>query len=182
MIKATKAFFLSRVLREKLLLLAFILLVAGVWLSSFGGRAASFWRDEKILKTTLATQKLSLDSRDAVAASAQHAIAQLDPARTLNDTRLLGEINAIANTIGLRSNSISTNEARTERTAQFAINTLHVQVNKASYATLVKFYLELQKRSPYIGLDEFSMLSDPGSRGADVLNASLRVSSVEVIR
>lgn len=181
MIKAGKVFFLGCLLREKLLLLAFILLGATVWLSSFSGRASRFGRDEKILRAALAAQALSLDSRDLVAVSARQAISKLDPARTLNDTRLLGEINAIANSIGLRGNSVSTNEARTERTTQFAINSLHVSVTKASYANLVKLCLELQKRSPYIGLDEFSMQADVASRGTDVLNASLKVSSVEII-
>jgi len=179
MIKAFKAFFLSRLLREKILMVAFILLGAAIWLSGFSDRAGRFWRDQKALKATLADQQLVLDSREQIDARARQAISKLDPARTLNDTRLLGEINAIANGVGLRSN-VATNEAHTEPSTQFAVNSLHVTVTKANYDTLVKLYLELQKRSPYIGLEEFSLQVDPANR--NLLNASLRVSSVEIIR
>ncbi len=179
MIKACKAFFLGRLLREKILMVAFILLGAAIWLSAFSDRAGLFWREHKTVQATLASQQQWLDSREMIDQRSRDAIAKLDPARTLNDTRLLGEINAIANGVGLRSN-IATNEARTERTSQFAVNSLHVTVSKASYATLVGLYNELQKRSPYIGLEEFSLQVDPANR--NLLNASLRVSSVEIIR
>ena len=179
MIKACKAFFLGRLLREKILMVAFIVLGAAIWLSAFGDRAGRFWREHKAIKATLASQQQWLDSREMIDARSREAIAKLDPARTLNDTRLLGEINAIANGVGLRSN-VATNEARTERTSQFAVNSLHVTVTKASYETLRNLYFELQKRSPYIGLEEFSLQVDPANR--KLLNASLRVSSVEIIR
>jgi len=182
MIKAAKAFFLARALREKLLLVAFIFLGAAIWLSGFTDRAARFWREQKSLKLTLADQQRWLDSRDLIDARARGAIAKLQPSSTLNATRLLGEVNAIAAGVGLGRNT-STNQSRTERTAQFAVvNSLHITVNRAPWAKLVNLYLELQKRSPYIGLEEFSLQADAGSRGTDLLNASLSVSSVEIIR
>lgn len=179
MIKACKAFFLSRLLREKVLMVVFIVLGAAIWLSGFSDRVGQFWREHRALKSTLAAQQQWLDSREMIDARSRQAISKLDPARTLNDTRLLGEINAIANGVGLRSN-VATNEARTERTSQFAVNSLHVAVSKASYETMRQLYFELQKRSPYIGLEEFSLQVDPANR--NLLNASLRVSSVEIIR
>jgi hypothetical protein len=42
--KAFKAFFLSRLMREKALLLAFVGIGAVIWLSSFVGRARTFAR------------------------------------------------------------------------------------------------------------------------------------------
>jgi len=179
MIKACKAFFLGRLLREKLLLVAFIVLGAAIWLSGFSDRAGSFWREHKTLKNALSTQQQWLDNREAIDARSRVAIAKLDPARTLNDTRLIGEINAIANGVGLRSN-VATNDARTERNSQFAVNYLRVDVTKASYETIKSLYFELEKRSPYIGLEEFSLQVDPANRR--LLKATLRVSSVEIIR
>jgi hypothetical protein len=179
MIRALKALFLGRLLREKLLLVVFIALGAFIWLYSFGGRAARFWRTQQANRSTLATQTLVLGRRAAIEARAQQSISRLDPARTLNDTRLLGEVNAIANGVGLRNN-LSSDDPRNERTSQFAVNSLRFTVRKADLGSLVKFYQELQKHSPYIGLEEFSLQADPANPA--LLNASLRVSSVEIIR
>ena len=48
-----KAFFQTRLLREKLLLLAFIGLVAVVWASSTAGRAVAYVRDYGLVSTDL---------------------------------------------------------------------------------------------------------------------------------
>ncbi len=178
--KALKAFFLSRLLREKLLLMGFIGLAAALWASGFGKRAGNFTREQRVLRTTLDGQAIWLGRRTSIEEKSQQAIARLDPSRTLSDTRLLGEVNAIASRLGLR---MSSDDAHTQTTAQFAVHSLRLSVTDVSYEKLKAFYNELQKQSPYIGLDEFTVQAKSGSQAnsQDLVTASLRISSVEIV-
>ena len=171
-----RAFFLSRLLREKLLLVAFAALGAAILLSSFGGRAARSWRTYRVTTATLAEQQQWLANRAAIEAGAKQAVTNLDPSRTLDDTRLVGELSTLARAQGLRFTSDS---PRTERSGQFAVHTVQFNLMKMDWEALKRFYLELTKRSPYIGIEQFSLQADRANPLQ--LNASLRVSSVEIV-
>ncbi len=175
--RTLKAFFLGRLLREKLLLVAIAALVAVTLLSSFSKRAAAFWRQQRATTLTLAEQQAYLANRGTIEAGAQQAVKNLDPARTLDDTRLVGELNALARSQGLRF----TNETpQTIRTGQFAVHTVQFNLQKSDWEALKRFYLELTKRSPYVGIEQFTLQADRANPAQ--LNASLRVSSVELVR
>jgi len=178
--KAFKAFFLSRLLREKFLLMGFVTLTVMLWGSNFSGRAGSFWREQRVLRTTLGDQSLWLGRRASIEEKSRQAIARLDPARTLSDTRLLGEVSAIANHLGLHTSS---DDAHTQTSAQFAVNSLRLTVNDTSLANLKAFYQELQKHSPYIGLEEFTVQAKASNQAShqDLVSASFRISSVEIV-
>ena len=172
-----KTYFLGRLLREKLLLVTIAALVALTVLSSFGKRAAAFWRTQRATSAALADQAEWLRNRPAIEAGAQQAVKNLDPARTLDDTRLVGELNALARSQGMR---FTNDTPQTVRSGQFAVHTVQFNLQKSDWDTLKRFYLELTKRSPYIGIEQFSLTADRASPAQ--LNASLRVSSVEIVR
>ncbi len=172
-----KAFFLSRLLREKLLLVAIAALVAVTVLSAFARRAGAFWRTQRAATVALADQQQWLQNRATIAAGARQAATSLDPTRTLDDTRLVGELNALARSQGLR---FTNDTPQTVRSGQFAVHTVQFNLQKADWAALTRFYLELTKRSPYVGIEQFTLQADRASPAQ--LNASLRVSSVEIVR
>ena len=66
----------------------------------------------------------------------------------------------------------------TERTSQFAVNTIQFSLRNVDWDSLKHFYVELSRRTPYIGLEQFSTTVAPGN--ASQLNVMLRVSSVEI--
>ena len=175
--RTLKTYFLGRLLREKLLLVTIAALVALTVLSSFGKRAAAFWRTQRATSAALADQAEWLRNRTAIEAGAQQAVKNLDPARTLDDTRLVGELNALARSQGMR---FTNDTPQTVRSGQFAVHTVQFNLQKSDWDTLKRFYLELTKRSPYIGIEQFSLTADRASPAQ--LNASLRVSSVEIVR
>jgi hypothetical protein len=182
MIKNLKRFFLGRLLREKLLLVAFILIGAAIWLSAFSDRAGIFWRQQRAVQKMLADQTYWLGQREAVDAKSRQSIAKLVPARTLSETRLPAELSAMATDVGLKTFAFSDQQSPVT-TVLFKQHSLRMTINRASFDTLVKLCLELQKRSPYIVLDEFNMTVDPSSRATgELLTAVLRVYSVEVER
>ena len=172
---ALKVFFLSRLLREKLLLVVIALLVALTLLSNFSGRVARAWRTQRATAVALADQQQWLANRGTIEAGAGQAVKNLDPAKTLDDTQLVGELNGLARAQGLKFTS---DTPRTERSGQFAVHTVF-NLLKMDWEGLKRFYLELTKRSPYIGIEQFSLQSERANPA--VLNASLRVSSVEIV-
>jgi hypothetical protein len=176
--RALKAFFLSRLLREKVMLVLFVALGAAMWLANFSGRASRAWIEYRTTRNELAQQRQWLNSRDAIEAAAVQAVKNLDPTQTLDDTRLVGELQTLAREHNLTFN-IDT--PQTERTSNFAVHTVQVTMPRADWEVLNRYYFALSRRSPYIGITQLSLAADRASNGK-LLNASLRVSSVEVIR
>lgn len=174
-----KTFFFGRHLREKILLTTLLALVGIVWLGRVARSARAFWLDWRVNAALLATQQQWLGNRANIEAQAAKAIAHLDPARTFSSPRLLGELSMIADQVGVR-NGTSSEILGTELTNQFSVNTVQVAVRNADLPSLLSFYNELEKRAPYIGLEEFSLTVNPANPA--LLNAVMRVSSVEINR
>ena len=176
MIRTVRAFFLARFVREKLLLTGFAVLAAAIWLSSLAGRTGRFLREVRATTASLNDQALWISSKAKIEAQAQAAAAQLDAARTLDATRLLVEVGAIATDAGLKN--MTSAEAQDQSNGQFSVHTLRFNVTRADWDSIKSFYLGLQKRSPYIGIEQFRLQVDRAN--AAMLNASIRISSVEI--
>lgn len=177
--KALKVWFLNLAARERLLLLVFLVLAVAVWGSSYSGRLGAFLRSYRSTGMDLQEHAAWLARKSLIEADAQKAIAKLDPSQTLDGTKLTAEVTRLAAVAGLTSN-VQVDDTRNEASSQFIVHTLRFSVRKADYGSLVRFYQELQKRSPYIGLEQFALQADPG--GAATLTATLRISSVEVLK
>jgi hypothetical protein len=178
MIRNLRAFFLSCLLREKALMTAFIVMAAAVWMFSVTGRVSRFMRGTRVTTLSLAEQQLYLTNRASIEAQAEAAAGKLDAVRTLDATRLLAEVQAIASDADLKNTTIGT--PKDVSSGQFSVHTLEFNVSKIDWATLKTFYLALSKRSPYIGIEQYSMQSDKAN--PTLLNASFQISSVEIAR
>lgn len=174
-----KAFFFSRLLREKLLLLALLGMAAAVWLTAITRRGHALWLVWRSTSSVLVTQQQWIDHRADIEAAATKAVAHLDPSHTFSSTRLLGELSAIADQVGVRNNT-SSEVLGTERSSQFAVNTVQFAIRNADLAAVLSFYDELEKRAPYIGIEQFSLTVSPGNQS--LLAVMLRVSSVEIVQ
>lgn len=172
-----KAFFLSRVLREKALLVALIVGIAAMWLSGAGKRAGKFWREVSSTSLDLKEQEIVLGQKELIETRSHAAIERLDPSRTYDPVRLQSEINTIANAAGLASKA-SISGAPSEIAGQFKIHTVQVRISNADYPSLTKFYEELQKRAPYMGIVSFEVFSASAANG-HVLTQSMKISSMQ---
>lgn len=175
--RALKAFFLSRLLREKVLLVAFVALGAVMWFSSFSKRAARVTREHSAVVAELAVQKQWLANRATIEAAAVQAVKNLDPQKTLDDTRLVGELSALARQFNLKG--MTNDTPQTARSGQFAVHTVLVTLPRANFDDLNRFYVELARRSPYLGIEQFSLAADRAN--PNLLNAAVKVSSVEIL-
>ncbi len=171
-----KAFFLTRQLREKLLLLGLVLIAALMWLSAVSGRVKTFWNTAQITSSDLSDQRRWLAERTRIESDAKTAAARLDAARTFDSVRLQAELDSIAHAAGIGNTSI--NDTKVIPGPQFSINSVHFVVRNVDWNSLKRFYLDLASRAPYIGIEEFSLMS--GQADPNQLTASLRVSSVEI--
>lgn len=174
-----KAFFLSRLLREKFLLLGLMAIAAAMWLSAVSRRVNTFWMETRASTAELADQKRWLAERTRIETEAKEAIQHLDPSRTFDSVRLQSELDAIARSVGL-SKDTSIDDTQVSAGPQFSINSVRFVIRNAEFTSLVRFYEELSKRTPYIGIEEFTLVSNRAAPSQ--LTASLRVSSVEVTR
>ena len=176
--KAFKAFFLSRLMREKALLLAFVGLFAAIWLYHFVGRAGAFGHEFGHTAATLKLQRDTLARGPAIEVAAKKAIAQLDPAKTLNATSLLATITNLAKDAHLDSGR--SEDQKDENSAQFIMHNLRFSVTKAQWADLLEFSGKIQERSPYIVLEQCALQADRAN--PNQLSAVFRLRSIEVVR
>jgi hypothetical protein len=178
MIRNLRAFFLSLLIREKVLITGFLVMVALVWLSSVSGRAARFIRASRVTTANLNEQQQWLSNRATIEAQAQSAAGRLDAVRTLDATKLLAEVSAITAEMDLKGTT--SGAPKDASSGQFSVHTLEFNINKVDWNTLKQFYLALSKRSPYIGIEQYSMQVDRAN--PQLLNASFQISSVEISR
>jgi type II secretory pathway component PulK len=171
-----KAFFLSRLLREKILLVVLVVAAAAMWLSGAGKRAGKIWRETRSTSIDLQEQEVTLAQKESIEARSSASFERLDRARTFDRVRLQSEINNIAVEVGLGSKT-NINGLPTEPASQFSVHSVNVSINNADYTSLTKFYTALQKRSPYIGIEQFDIMANTG--GSSVLRQNLRVSSFD---
>jgi hypothetical protein len=181
-----RVFFLQRVLREKLLLVAFVAIGAAIWISSFSGRMGSFWDTMSRTTTQLEDQQKWLNDRLKIDAAAQKAAEQLDRAKTLDGTNLFLAVRQLAADAGLTGTGFR-GEAGPQRSSneRFSFNTLNVTItlNEANapknWEAVKKFYISLQQRSPYIVIDQL-VLQPPGQRNAGQLTLVVKVSALQI--
>jgi len=170
------AWFLSRLLREKLLLLAFAGLGALIWLSSAYHDLSANLRSFRAAESELATQAVWLGNREAIEAAASAAARNLDGSKTYDATFLVAEVLGMAKRSGL---SVVTEPPRTQRSAQFAVHTMQVSMRKVDLAAVIRFYQELASKAPYLGLEQISVQGDRSAPG--MVNVTLQVTSVELL-
>jgi hypothetical protein len=173
-----KAFFLSRLLREKILLVVFTLLGAAIWLSGVGERMASQVRAIRVTSTDLDVQQRWLFQRERIEKEAALAVEHLDPSRSFDSVRLQGELNTLARSAGLSNYDVS--DSRTVRSSQFAVHSVQFSARNSDLGALITFYQSLAQRAPYLGLEQFSLASNRSNPSQ--LSASWRVTSVEIAR
>lgn len=171
-----KAWFLGRLLREKVLVFAFVLLGALIWVSSASTHLTDSLRAFRAAESSLAEQAIWLNNRAAIEQAAKDAAAHLDPARTYDATYLVAEITSMAEKAEFR---LATEPPRTQRSPQFAIHTAQVNISRVELPKLLRFYQEIVSKAPYIGLESVRLQGDRSMPGT--VNVNMQIASVELL-
>lgn len=172
-----KAWFISRLAREKLLLLAFAWAAALLWISDLSERTRIAVTDIRETRAVLETQARWLAEKTRIEQAAAAAVADLDSSRTFNSLRLAAELSTLAKNATIDQN-LRSEVQPTEQTAQFAVHTVQLTLNRVAWENLLSFYQELSQRAPYISIERFTL--EAVRNNPAELNARLMVSSVEI--
>lgn len=176
MIRTLRAYFLSRLLREKLLLVGFLGIAVVMWASSFSSRARRFWQDQKMTTEQLKDQQAWLKRRPDIEAATQAAAGKMDPAKTLDPTGLSIEVSRLANDAGVHLTM--GNVSPGPNVGQFAINTMHINVPTTDWHAFAVFYQHLQERAPYIAITNIAL--QPTPRNPAEITGALDVASFQI--
>jgi hypothetical protein len=175
---ALRALFLGRPLREKLLLVGFVLLATLFALSKVSARVAVFVRDARQTSRTLADQRQWLSNRTAIENAARQSVSIFDPARTLNGLQLQAAVVQMATDAGLTNTS--TGMGSDVKSGPIAVHTLVFNITRADWdETLKPFYYSLLARAPYIGIEKCQIAAEGGN--PKLLDATFTISSVEIV-
>ena len=80
MIRTARAYFLSRALREKLLLVVFIAIAALWWASSFSSRTSAFWLAQRTTLVRLKDQAEWIKNQTVIEETAKKTASRKKPA------------------------------------------------------------------------------------------------------
>jgi hypothetical protein len=170
-----KNFYNTKSLRERLLMLGFLLIGVVWWGSDLAGRVrfnVSAWQtaghDAEL-------QQLWLAQEAAVGARTAAVAQQLDAGRTMNAAQAFTEVDRLAQ--GLPHDL---GGQRTDRTDNFALHSLQITFRRVDMAGLLRFYEGVAARAPYLGIDQCVINADRASPG--MVTAVFRVYSVEAVR
>ncbi|MGH7946652.1 MAG: hypothetical protein ACREH8_17535 [Opitutaceae bacterium] len=179
MIRGARAFFLSRALREKLLLVVFVGIAVLWWASSFSTRASAFWQTQRTTTFRLKEQAVWIQNEDVIKETAKKTASRLDPNKTLNGNQLVTTVGQLASEAGLKGLQTAGGTVTTT-SGQFAVHSQEFIIRNVDWGTLSTFYEALQRRSPYISLERFIL--NAAANNAEQLTLNLKVTSVEIAR
>jgi|UniRef100_UPI0040493AE4 hypothetical protein len=169
-----KAFFLQRSGRERWLILLFAGIALAWWGTSLLGRSRAHLQLWQSAQQEKAAQELWLANRDDIMARVATAGRSLDPAQALDSAQSFAALNAM-----LKGLNADLGSQRTDRTEQFALHSVQVNIRQAGLPALLQFYEKLSARAPYLGIDQCVLATDRANSG--LLNANFRIYSVEVV-
>ena len=169
-----KALFLNRTYREKVLILAMVLVGLVIWFTLASERLREFNQTRASIVRQVEAQQVWLDNEASIRERVEASISNLDPARTLSGTRLNAEINRIASEHNLR---VTVDRPQQESGEVLTYHTVVVQISGAEMEPLIRFTQALQGRAPYLGVEE--IIISPDNRNPTIHGARFRISAVE---
>jgi hypothetical protein len=179
MIRTIRSYFLTRALREKLLLVAFILIGVLWWGSSYLTRSGAFWNEQRAMTSRLKVNAEWIKNRTAIEQNEKKTAASLQPEKTLSANQLLTTVSQLAAEAGLKQTQ-SSGTLPSTTSGQFAVHSQEFTIRNIEWDALSRFYEALQQKSPYIGIERFTLRST-GNNAAQ-LELSLKVTSMEIRR
>jgi len=170
-----KKFFNSRLLRERLLLLAFALIGATWWGAEIVTRARAQVLAWNSAREDAKVQRLWLEQAAGVGERTAEMARRLDAAQTMNAAQAFAEVSRLAQGLPLELGA-----QRTDRTDTFSLHSVQVTFRRVDLAGLLRFYEGVMSRAPYVGIDQCTISADRATPG--MVNAVFRVYAVEAAK
>lgn len=172
-----KALYRRMSLREKLLTLAFILVLLFLWGNNWAGRLSEWNGQRKFIASELEFQRQTLQRGPEIAAGLERALARVDPSKTYAAARLSGRIDSLLRSTGL-SGKADIDSVRTREGEIFNDHNLRVRLNRISIEQLINFNARLKEDTPYINIQ--SVRIDANRRNPEELDVRFEINSFDL--
>jgi hypothetical protein len=153
-----KAFFLTRHIREKILILALILGGVGYWGTSLFGRASAELANTKKLEADLKEQQDWIARKDQVEQHLQDQVKQLDPKQAGKVGTVISAIEAILTDLQIDLTSMPTPAPPTTvRSTLMTVSTQKITLNNIGMQDLLSIYRALSKLAPFVDIESMTI-------------------------
>uniref|UniRef100_UPI00404B8874 hypothetical protein n=1 Tax=Cephaloticoccus sp. TaxID=1985742 RepID=UPI00404B8874 len=169
-----KQFFLQRSARERWLILIFTGMALTWWSMALNSRVGMQYRGWQSAGLEREAQELWLQNRDSILARVASAGQSLDSTKAMDSAQSFAALNTMLSGLNAELGS-----QRTDRTDQFALHSLQVNIRQVSLSAILQFYEKLSAKAPYLGIDQCVLATDRANSG--LLNVNFRIYSIEVI-
>jgi hypothetical protein len=176
--KALKAYFLSLQARERILITVFLVLGAAIALTFFSRRASVFWRAERAKLASIRQNDAVIAKREAVDKRALAASSKLVPGESLTQLQLSTRVNTYATSAGIRNPAVQGLPDDAVANANLGIHKVRLTASNVAWTNLRDFYVEIQKRRPYISIDDMNV--SVADQRTGMHNVTMTLSSIEV--
>lgn len=167
---------LSRItLREKILLVLFLFVVALIWLGFYWSRMSQLFDDIDKVKATLAHQQVWLNNEQSIAQRLADSREILNPQKTYARSRFIGRVDGLARKTG---DSYDVTNPTTQSGDIFNEHSLVVQFKDATLKNLINFAHSIESENPYLGIKQVKIT--PNRRDPNLLNAQFDVIALEL--
>ncbi|MFO8027965.1 MAG: hypothetical protein R6U56_09900 [Opitutales bacterium] len=164
-------------LREKLLTLAFILVMLFLWGNNWLGRLSE-WNDQrKFAASELEFQRQTLERGPEITEGLERALARVDPSKTYAASQLSGRIDSRLRSAGL-SGRADIDSVRTREGEIFNDHNLRVRLDRISIDQLINFNDLLKEDTPYINIQSVRIAAN--RRNPEELDVRFEINSFDL--
>jgi len=177
MLLKIKGFYQRTTLREKFLMLSFILVALFLWTGDWLGRLSE-WNDlRQSANSTLTNQAQILARGPEFSQGLNRALERVDPSKTYDGAQLPERTEILLANSGL-SGQADFAAVRTREGEIFNDHNLRVSLKKISIAQLERFNALLKEDNPYINIESVRIAANP--RNPEELDVRFEINSFEL--
>ena len=167
----------NRDLREKYLLLGFIVILLLVWIGNFSNKLYDWKNEKNEASNELEIQKQWLDKSSYYEKELALALEKVDPSKTFSALQLVEKIDAINRSIKIAEKTDS-DVPRTKEGEIFNDHTLKLRLNNVNIEEFKTFIANIEPLSPYISPTSVRIKSN--QRNPELLNIRLEINSFDL--
>lgn len=175
--KRIKFFYKRTTLREKLLTLAFILVVLFLWANNWVARLSEWNGDRKFIKNELEFQRQTLERGPEFAKGLERALERVDPSKTFAAAQLSGRVESLLAEARL-SGQADFASVRTREGEIFNDHNLLLRLDRISIEQLINFNALLKQDTSYINVQNARISAN--RRNPEELDIRFEINSFEL--
>lgn len=171
--------FLARTRREKVLFVAFVVVVAAVWAGTLPGRASDLAADLRRARENIREQNRWFDNRDRIEADYQRALATLNPDELPPRQQVVAQLENLARQSGLNPKIDPSTSTRSD---PLTFHTINVSFDRVGFARIAEFQRAAAAALPSVNLKTIVISAPSRAPGASEINARLTYEAIEYTR